>query len=147
MTEVSFYHLYRRLEEALPKLLERVIASSQRAVVIAESDEQVEALNSLLWTYNPDSFLPHGSARDGFAADQPIFLTSEEENPNGATIVVVVDERLPGFVGDFKRCLDLFNDSEPSKQNARERWRFYKGAGHDVVYWQQDENGRWDRKA
>ncbi len=147
MTEVSFYHLYRRLEDALPKLLERVIASSQRAVVLAETDERVEALNSQLWTYSADSFLPHGAARDGLSKDQPIFLTTAEENPNGAAILVVVDERIPAYVGEFSRCLDLFNDSEPSKQAARDRWRHYKGAGHQVVYWQQDENGRWEKKA
>ncbi len=147
MTEVSFYHLYRRVEDALPKLLERVIATSQRAVVLAETDERVEALASLLWTYSADSFLPHGSTRDGFSGDQPIFLTTGEENPNGAGILVVVDERIPSYVGDFARCLDLFNDSEPSKQAARDRWRHYKGAGHQVVYWQQDEHGRWEKKA
>jgi DNA polymerase-3 subunit chi len=147
VTEVSFYHLYRRVEDALPRLLERVVASGQRAVVLAETDERVEALNSLLWTYSQDSFLPHGSARDGFAQEQPIFLTAAEENPNGATILVVVDERLPDFAAGFSRVLDMFNDSEPSKQAARERWRLYKGAGHAVTYWQQDEGGRWEKKA
>ncbi len=148
MTEVSFYHLQRRsLEETLPKLLERVIASNQRAVVLAESAERVEALNSQLWTYNPDGFLPHGSARDGFSADQPIFLTSNEENPNGATILLLVGEALPGFVGDFARCLDLFDGNDPQAvQNARDRWRAYKAQGHAVTYWQQDDNGRWEKK-
>jgi DNA polymerase-3 subunit chi len=148
VTEVSFYHLQRRsLEETLPKLLERVIASNQRAVVLAESAERVEALNSQLWTYNPDGFLPHGSARDGFSADQPIFLTSNEENPNGATILLLVGEALPGFVGDFARCLDLFDGNDPQAvQNARDRWRAYKAQGHAVTYWQQDDNGRWEKK-
>ena len=148
MTDVSFYHLQRRsLEETLPRLLERVIASNQRAVVLAESAERVEALNSQLWTYNPDGFLPHGSARDGFSADQPIFLTSNEENPNGATILLLVGEALPGFVGDFARCLDLFDGNDPQAvQNARDRWRAYKAQGHAVTYWQQDDNGRWEKK-
>ena len=148
MTDVSFYHLQRRsLEETLPRLLERVIASNQRAVVLAESAERVEALNSQLWTYNPDGFLPHGSARDGFSANQPIFLTSNEENPNGATILLLVGEALPGFVGDFARCLDLFDGNDPQAvQNARDRWRAYKAQGHAVTYWQQDDNGRWEKK-
>jgi DNA polymerase-3 subunit chi len=148
VTDVSFYHLQRRsLEETLPKLLERVIASNLRAVVLAESADRVEALNSQLWTYNPDGFLPHGSARDGFSADQPVFLTSNEQNPNGATILLLVGEVLPGFVGDFARCLDLFDGNDPQAvQNARDRWRSYKAQGHAVTYWQQDDNGRWEKK-
>ncbi len=149
MTDISFYHLQRRsLEETLPKLLERVIASKQRAVVLAESEEQVEAISSRLWTYDADSFLPHGSARDGFPAQQPIYLTSGEENPNGATILVLIDGRLPGFLSGFARCLDLFNGHDPeSVQGARERWRAYKAGGHPVTYWQQNDDGRWEKKA
>ncbi|MEN3950544.1 DNA polymerase III subunit chi [Iodidimonas sp. SYSU 1G8] len=149
MTDISFYHLQRRsLEETLPKLLERVIASKQRAVVLAESEEQVEAISSRLWTYDADSFLPHGSARDGFPAEQPIYLTSGEENPNGASILVLIDGRLPGFLSGFARCLDLFNGHDPeSVQGARERWRAYKADGHPVTYWQQNDDGRWEKKA
>ena len=67
MTEVRFYHLTRTtLEAALPQMLERTLARGQRAVVMAGSEERVEALNAHLWTYKERSFLPHGSVKDGF---------------------------------------------------------------------------------
>ena len=60
VTEIGFYHLTcTPLERALPKLLEKVLASGARAVVRAGSDERVEFLNGALWTYQPASFLPH----------------------------------------------------------------------------------------
>ena len=87
MTDIGFYHLQKwPLERALPKLLEKVLETGKRAVVIAGSEDRVEALNGLLWTYNPNSFLPHGTSRDGNAADQPVWLTTEDENPNGADV-------------------------------------------------------------
>ena len=43
---------------------------------IAGSDERVESLNAQLWTYKERGFLPHGSAKDGFAEDQPGWLTA-----------------------------------------------------------------------
>ncbi|MBI1181348.1 MAG: DNA polymerase III subunit chi [Alphaproteobacteria bacterium] len=149
MTDVSFYHLQRRsLEETLPKLLERVMAASQRALVLAESEDRVEALSNRLWVYEPGSFLAHGTGRDRYPDQQPIYLTSTEENPNGAGILVLVDERLPAFLASFDRCLDLFDGNDPqSVQNARDRWRACKAAGHAVTYWQQDEDGRWQKKA
>jgi DNA polymerase-3 subunit chi len=148
VTDVSFYHLQRRgLEDTLPRLLERVIAAGQRALVLAESEERVEALSSRLWTYDPGAFLAHGTARDRHPEHQPIWLTSVEENPNTAGVLVLVDERLPGFVGAFTRCLDLFNGNDPDAvQAARDRWRAYKAAGHAVTYWQQDDAGRWQKK-
>ena len=47
-------------------------------------------MNALLWTYDEASFLTHGAARDGNAAAQPVWLTHQPENPNGATMLVLV---------------------------------------------------------
>ena len=92
MTDINFYHLQRSaLEQALPKLLEKIIQAGKRAVVMARSEQRVDALNALLWTYDPNSFLPHGSKADGNAAEQPVWLTIEDENPNAATVLVLTD--------------------------------------------------------
>ncbi|EME70226.1 DNA polymerase III subunit chi [Paramagnetospirillum caucaseum] len=149
MTQIGFYHLMRLpLEQALPKLLDKALAAGFRAVVLAGSAERVEFLNDRLWTYEPDSWLPHGSARDGEAAAQPIWLTDTDENPNQATILVMCDGAESEQVAGFQRCLDLFdgNDSE-AVEKARERWKRWKAAGHQLVYYQQTERGGWEEKA
>ena len=67
-TEVNFYHLTRSsLEDTLPRLLTKTMQAGERAVVLLGSVERVDALNTHLWTYDPDGFLPHGAARDGEA--------------------------------------------------------------------------------
>ncbi|MEI6559046.1 MAG: DNA polymerase III subunit chi [Rhodospirillaceae bacterium] len=150
MTEVRFYHLQRKtLDQALPALLEKVLGRGLRAVVMAASDERVEALNQLLWTWDPASFLPHGSRQDGAAAEQPVWLTTLAENPNGAGVLVRTDGAggddgaLPGVT----MICDLFdgNDGE-AVAAARERWRRDKAAGHQLTYWQQTAAGGWERK-
>lgn len=149
MTQIGFYHLMRLpLEQALPKLLDKALAAGFRAVVLAGSEERVEALNGRLWTFEPDSWLPHGSARDGDAAMQPIWLTHMDENPNGATVLVMCDGAASEQVGTFQRCLDLFdgNDDE-AVQAARERWKRWKAEGHELVYYQQTDRGGWEEKA
>ncbi len=149
MTEIAFYHLQTTpLERALPKLLERVLERGARAVVIAGSDERVEALNAALWTYDPNAFLAHGSQRDGRPAEQPIWLTVEDENPNGASVLILTDGAESARIDSFERCLDIFdgNDAEVVAA-ARERWRRHQAAAHTVTYWQQNAQGRWERKA
>ncbi|MBM3488218.1 MAG: DNA polymerase III subunit chi [Alphaproteobacteria bacterium] len=149
MAEVGFYHLTRSgLERALPALLEKVVASGMRAVVRAASEERVEALNALLWTYDQDSFLPHGSARDGDAAEQPIWLTAGDDNPNGATVLVLTDGVAAGDLAGFARCLDLFDGrDEVAVAAARDRWRACRDAGHGVLYWLQNDRGGWEKRA
>lgn len=148
MAEIGFYHLLSTpLERALPRLLERARGQNLRIVVRAGSPERVEHLNALLWTYDEASFLAHGSQRDGNAAEQPIFLSHKDENPNAATVLFLVDGVDAGDLGDFARCLDLFDGNDPDAvQAARNRWRAAQAAGHTLTYWQQTAAG-WEKKA
>jgi DNA polymerase III subunit chi len=147
MAEVGFYHLRSMpLDRALPRLLERALADGRRVVVVAGSAERVEYLNGVLWTYDEASFLPHGSARDGSAARQPVWLAAADENPNGAQWVMLVD----GAAADlarYGRCFDIFDgNDETAVAAARTRWVAAKAAGHSLTYWQQTDRG-WEKKA
>jgi len=149
MTEVSFYHLlHTPLERALPKLIEKVLESGARAVIRTGSAERAEALNSVLWTYDQDSFVPHGTARDGNAEEQPVWITPEDENPNGADILVLTDGAVAADISGYRRCLEMFDGrDETAVTDARRRWTDYKAADHALTYWQQTERGGWEKKA
>ena len=147
--EVLFYHLERApLESVLPQLLEKTLERGWRAVVQAGSPERLEALDEVLWTYRPDSFLPHGTVRDGHSDDQPIFLTTGDDTPNGAGVRFLVDGAEPKTYTGFVRMVFLFNgaDTEAIAQ-ARAQWTAAKAAGCGVAYWQQNDAGRWEKKA
>jgi DNA polymerase-3 subunit chi len=148
LAEIGFYHLLvTPLERALPKLLERAQTQGHRVVVRAGSPERVESLSATLWTYQEAAFLPHGSARDGHPAAQPIWLTHCEENPNGASILVLVDGVEAEDLQSYTRCADLFDGSDADAvEAARGRWRRAREAGHTLTYWQQTPSG-WERKS
>ena len=148
MTEVGFYHLQTTtLEKALGQLAERVLANGRRAVVRASSPERVEALNRALWLYGRDSFLPHGSAEDGYAEHQPIYLTADDrEVPNGATVLILVDGAEAADMDRFERCLYLFDGNDAaSVLAARERWRRLRDEGVGLTYWRQTDRGGWGK--
>lgn len=147
--ELYFYHLEQRsLEQVLPILLERSLERGWRAVVQVGSEERLNHLDTHLWTYADGSFLPHGAAKDGRAEEQPIYLTLENDNPNGAEIRFLVDGApLPEAAG-YRRLVIVFDgrDEEATAQ-ARRDWQAAKTQGLAVSYWQQDERGRWQQKA
>ena len=145
MTEILFYQLETRpLESVLPDLLSRSLAKGWRAAVQFGSDERLEQIDSHLWTYDDTSFLPHGSRAEGNAADQPVWLTCHEDNPNGADIRFFVDGATTEQFGGYERIVFLFDaaDSE-AVSNARQTWKAVKASGSDATYWRQDESGRW----
>jgi DNA polymerase III subunit chi len=143
VVEYGFYHLTRTaLEPTLGRLLERVLSGGQRAVVVASSAERVEALNRALWSFGRDGFLPHGTRDDGFAEDQPVFLTDQADYPNGATVLVLVDGAALEVPPPFTRCLYLFDgNDEAAVAQARVLWRKWQERGEALTYWQQTERG------
>jgi DNA polymerase-3 subunit chi len=147
MTEIGFYHLTTSpLERALPRLLEKILEVRKRAVVLCGSEERLDYLNTALWTMGKISFIPHGSAKEGFSEDQPVWLTTTDENPNGAQFLILTDGTNAPSLPTYERCLDLFDgNDEEVVLNARSRWKTYKEAGHSLTYWKQTESGTWEK--
>ncbi len=151
MAEIRFYHLQTRsVDQALPDIVQKALAAGHKIVVRARDEAEVERLNTHLWTCHPDSFIPHGSRKDSHEADQPVYLSAENDNsngPNGASVLVVTGGlRIESFDG-FTLCCDLFDGRDETQVAAvRERWKIYKDSGHALTYWQQTEKG-WEQKS
>lgn len=149
MTDIAFYHLQSSpLEAALPKLIAKTLDAGKRAVVMAGSVQRVEDLAGVLWTFDPDSWLPHGTNKDGDAAEQPVWLTTDDENPNGAAFLFLTDGATSDAVAAYERCFEMFDGNDDGAvEAARKRWQAYKDAGHTLTYWQQTDRGGWMQKA
>jgi DNA polymerase-3 subunit chi len=145
MSEIGFYHLTRTAAEAaLPKLLGRTLATGARAVVVAPDEARLAAISTALWLSTDPDWLPHGDARTGHAALQPIWLATRAEAPNGASFVFLLDgaEADPGA---WTRMFDLFDgNDEAALAAARARFRAHREAGHTLTYWQQTAAG-WQK--
>jgi DNA polymerase-3 subunit chi len=148
MSEIGFYHLTRTpMDQALPKLLGRVLAQGARAVVRVGEPERLAALDSSLWLCADPDWLPHGTPQTGQAELQPIWLTTEDEAPNGARFLFLVDGADSARLGEFDRVFDLFDGQDDAAvAAARRRWSAAKAAGHVLTYWQQGARG-WEKKA
>ena len=149
MTEVFFYHLERQpLDRVLPSLLEKTLERGWNAVVRVGNEQRLEALDLALWTYRDDSFLPHGTKADGHAELQPVYLTTGDEVPNASGVLFLVDGADTSEFEGFVRIVHMFDghDSE-ALALARRQWKAAKAAGCSVTYWQQDGQGRWEKKA
>lgn len=150
MTEVLFYHLERAsLESVLPGLLEKTLERDWKAVVRCGSRETVARLDEMLWTFNDESFLPH-SAELARAAEQPVFLTDQDETPNNADLLFLVDGAAAdaGAISNFVRCVMIFDGGdEKAVADARAFWKAVKAAGCEATYWKQSPQGRFEKQA
>jgi len=146
--EVWFYHLERSaLDQMLPQLLEKTLARGWRAVVRTSEPDRVEHLDTWLWAYRDDSFLPHGPDHEPLSERQPILLTTGASNGNQAQALFVVDGAEPGDISAYERCVLIFDGRDDSAvASARGKWSGFKAAGHPVAYWRQGDARGWEKQ-
>src|SRR5215472_13799840 len=113
MTDFGFYHLTRTgIEQALPQLLGRTLAAKQRALVLCRDQDRVASLDAALWQCAEPDWLPHGTAADGDAPLQPIWLATQDDAPNGARYLFLIDGAETARLADFERVFDLFDGKD-----------------------------------
>jgi len=147
--EVLFYHLEQaRLEQVLPTLLERSLERGWRAVVKSGNADGLDEVDQMLWTYSREDFLAHGTSALGHESAQPIYLTTDDNNPNGSQILFLIDGAEVRDDLDYERVVYLFDGrNDEMLKRARSDWKAVSTKDYDVTYWQQSDEGKWVKKA
>jgi DNA polymerase III subunit chi len=138
---VDFYHLTASpLERVLPQICEKVLGSGERLVIVA-GPALLDQLDGQLWSYAPDSFLPHGRANEAAPENQPVLLSETPEPLNGASNVALADGEWRDEALAFTRTFYFFDAGRLDA--ARAAWRMLGGKPEvERRYWKQ-EQGRW----
>ena len=147
MSEIVFYAA-PRVRALLPRLLEACLARDWRAVVQTASPQESAAWDEWLWTYAPNSFLPHGCADAKHAEDQPICISHSDAAPNKAQALFLLEGSARADADKFQRCIYVFEDSTDKKDwcaAMEEKWQALCAAGASPVWWQR-AGGRWQKR-
>lgn len=151
VVRIDFYHLQKStLDEALPLLVSKAYQTGKHIKIKIGNEVQVSFLSTLLWTFDEESFLPHGTKKDEAPELQPIYLSSEDDLPNGAKILFVVDgaDISLDIIEKYERVLYIFNgQSENELIKARNMWKMFQQNGSECHYWKQNELGKWEVQA
>lgn len=152
MTEIWFYHLQNQpLARALPLLVEKALERGWRVAVQTADAARLKAIDDLLWTFDPASFVPHGLAEEKDSAAFPIVLSADDANVNDAALRLYVGQAaidLDPATSGYQRAILLFDGRDEAELvDARRQWTSLKARGFPLAYWQQAEDGRWERKS
>jgi len=143
-----FYHLEAStLEGVLPGLLEKTLEKGWRALVKLP-EGKLNELDSFLWTFRDDAFLPHGRDDEPQAELQPVLLSATTETAKGFDAVFLLNGADIADMDGVSRVMIMINGrSQEDIARERERWKTLKTADADLAYYQQDDRGRWEKKA
>ena len=148
MTEVRFYHLTKTpVEKALPDLLLKALDVGKKSIIRVKDKQAVAPLSKHLWVCRRDGFIPHGIEGDGNEPLQPIWLTADNDNPNNADTLFLLEGAAKENLKDFTLVCLIFNGAnDEDVTQARADWAQLKKDGFALTYWQQSESGGWQKK-
>ncbi|HEX4693727.1 DNA polymerase III subunit chi [Sphingomonas sp.] len=144
--QIDFYHLtVTPLERALPQIAEKVVSTGGRLLIVSDDEAQRGAIDRLLWSYSPESFLPHACAGGEDDAAQPVLIGAEAEPADAAGNIALIDGRWRDEALTFDRAFHFF-DAERIAE-ARAAWKALDRPEVERRYWKQDDRGKWEQAA
>jgi DNA polymerase III subunit chi len=112
------------------KLAERAFEQQLPTLVLARSAEQAEALDDLLWSFDPDAFVPHqiaGNDEDDITA--VLIVPPGTSTPDRTLVINLRDQCAEG---SFDVVKEIVPADPAERAGARQRWRDYQQRGLDV---------------
>lgn len=114
------------------KLIEKAWADQQQVYIHTHSREEAERLDTLLWTYRDDSFLPHNLYQATDDLPPPIQIGFAEPPKHHQNLLLNLNQEIPAFYKQFSRIIEIVFSDPHVQQLARERYRHYRDQGCEL---------------
>ena len=143
MTDISFYHVKNTVfEKSICRLLDKIYSSGYKALVVVKDEDFAANLDKILWSFASKAFVPHGVSNEDKADEQPILIATDTENKNQADLLMLT-HYIDVDIAGFKRVIYIFDDNDEQITAARQQYKRYKDAGHELAYYKQQPKGDW----
>ena len=116
------------------ELARRAFEAEQPALILVRDEAQAEELDDLLWSFDPDAYLPHQIAGVAEVEDDevtPILVVPPGvETPSRP---LVINLRDAAATGEFVRVLEVVPADASAREPLRARWREYQQRGFELA--------------
>jgi DNA polymerase III subunit chi len=132
MTQIDFYiHAENKLQLAC-QLCAKAYERNLKVVIYTPDRATTEQLDRLLWTAGAIGFIPHCRASHPLAGETPVILDHSFTEIPYDDVLVNLHSELPGFFSRFQRLIEIVSLDDTDRQQARERFRFYRDRGYEI---------------
>lgn len=127
MAKVSFYLFEKSNErqvESTCRLCRKILRKSQRIWLHCPTQELQQQLDDLLWSFDTESFIPHG-------IDQPharVCISASLPEETGRIVFNFNNQALEQYAR-FSHIIEIIENNEPAKQAGREKFKQYRRYG------------------
>ena len=113
------------------ELARRGYAANLPILVLARDAAQAEAIDDLMWSFDPDEYLPHQIAgMDEGDDDTPILIATPQMDVPSRALLINLRDAAPA--GSFQRVLEVVPADPAARGPLRERWKHYQALGFEL---------------
>jgi len=132
MTEVDFYTHVQDKYEVACALSAKAVERGLRVLVYTADSAGSERMDRLLWTWQQLSFVPHCRSGHRLAAVTPVVVDHQGESLDRDDVLINLHPETPSFFSRFHRLVEIVGQDEGDRQQARQRFKFYRDRGYDI---------------
>lgn len=138
MTRIDFYSLKPdssgdRFVLAC-RLVERIRATGSRVLIHCPDPEQARHLDRLLWTFQEESFIPHGLTGKTDQDLTPVLISGDGSPESEDQVLINLASDIPPFFGRFQRLCEPIDHDPAVRLAGRERFRYYRDRGYALEH-------------
>ncbi|WP_027348563.1 DNA polymerase III subunit chi [Halotalea alkalilenta] len=134
MTRIDFYVLPQTTLEArldfACRLAETIQRKGYRLHVHVEDEAAARRIDDALWTFRPDSYLPHALLHE--RDDVPVTIGWEGPPAPGVEALLNLHPDIPEWFSRFERIAEIINQHQEVLTAKRACWQTYKSRGYPV---------------
>jgi len=124
------------------RLCAKAVQQGLKTIVYVPDERLASQFDKLLWTFTPTGFIPHCRVDNKLADVTPVIMNSRPVLMEAGCFDVLLnlDADVPSGYEQFPRVVEIVDETEDGKLQARKRYRRYQEQGHDVRHHRLDGN-------
>lgn len=135
MPRIDFYFDADDKFVVAARLAQKAVAAGMRLLISAPDGEIAQRIDRSLWTFAPQSFVPHALENSPLAGESPVVVV--QKIPGNATsefqILLNLADVLPSPIDGFGRVIEIVSQDDDDRALARDRFKAYREQGYEMV--------------
>jgi DNA polymerase-3 subunit chi len=135
VTEVDFYVLPSEQPGERSvfacRLTEKAFRLGRQVYIHTPDQSSAEAMSELLWSFRPQSFIPHGLIAS--EESERVAIGWGEDPGDHCDVMINLGLAVPTFVGRFERVAEIVVQDPSIRDPLRDSWKRYKHFGYPIT--------------
>ncbi|MFW2440773.1 MAG: DNA polymerase III subunit chi [Arenicellales bacterium] len=129
MSQIDFHILDNKDNTSLLayacRVARKAYKNSYRVYIRVENEQDLQQLDSLLWTFSELDFIPHASIA-AECGQEPVIIGMIDHEVGSDSLLINISTKMASNYSHYSRVIELISNDPEIKSAGRDRYRQYQ---------------------